>query len=161
MGMQRWDPFDEMMSLRDAMNRLIEQSVVSPTSSAQEGRSRPGSVQVDLREREDDYVLEASLPGFKPEEIDISVLGNQISIRGEHTEEQERRQERYHIRERRAGRFQRTVTLPSNVQADQARCEFNNGVLTLTLPKAAEAKPRRIPISGGAQQIEGKTTPPK
>ena len=87
--------------------------------------------------------------------------------------EQEREQGRYHLRERRFGRFQRTIALPSAVQANQAQCDFNNGVLTVTLPKAEESRPRRIPIGAGRQpaiegsakatggQIQQPSTPPQ
>jgi HSP20 family protein len=161
MSIQRWDPFAEMMSLRDAMNRLMEDSFVRPGAAmTASGGSMLGAA-VDLREQDDAYVLEASLPGLKPEDIDVSVLGNQITIQGELKGEQEREQGRYHLRERRFGRFQRTIALPSAVQANQAQCDFNNGVLKVTLPKAEETRPRRIPIGAGRQpaiESAGRTT---
>jgi len=158
MTMERWEPFSEMLSLRDAMNRLLEESFVRPSLAT---RSMPGgmSLPVDLRETEDQYVLEAALPGVKPEDIEVSVQGNHISIRGEVKQEQERKGERYHVRERRVGQFQRSIALPNTIQADRVSCDFKNGVLTVTLPKAEEARPRRIQISSGEQRraIEGRT----
>ena len=154
MSVQRWDPFAEMMSLREAMNRLFEESFVRP-GSAMQPAGGPMGLSIDLRENEDNYVLEAAVPGLKPDDIDISVLGNQVTLQGETKQEQDRQGERYHLRERRFGRFQRTVSLPTAVQADQATAEFRDGMLILTLPKAQETRPRRIPIGrGGQQQIE-------
>jgi HSP20 family protein len=155
MTIERWDPFGEMLTLRDAMNRLIEESFVRP-SPALSTSARMG-VPIDLRETEDQYILEASIPGVQPEDIDITVQGNQLTIQAEQKQEQENKGERYLYRERRYGRFQRTLTLPTNVQADQVQCELKNGQLTVSLPKAEEARPRRIQITGGKQQqqIEG------
>jgi HSP20 family protein len=155
MTIERWDPFSEMLTLRDAMNRLIEESFVRPGTTAVALPGRAG-FRADLRETENEYVLEASLPGVKPEDIDISVEGNQVSIRAETKAEEEKQGERYLFRERSYGRFQRTLTLPTNIQADQVNAELNNGILTLTLPKAEEARPRRIQVRGGgqSQQLE-------
>ena len=158
MSIQRWDPFAEMMSLREAMNRLFEESIVRPGSPMQPAGGQLG-LAIDLRENEDSYVLEAAVPGLKPDDIDISVLGNQVTIQGETKQEQDRQGERYHLRERRVGRFQRTISLPTAIQADQATAEFRDGLLILTLPKGQEAQPRRIPIGGGQQQLEASAPP--
>jgi HSP20 family protein len=156
MTIERWDPFGEMLSLRDAMNRLFEESFVRPSLAATQAPGRMG-LPIDLRESEEQYVLEAALPGVKPEDIDVSVQGNQLRIQGELKQGEDKQGERYHYRERRYGQFQRTIALPSNVKADQVACEFQGGLLTVTLPKAEEARPRRIQISGGEQprQIAG------
>jgi HSP20 family protein len=150
MTIERWDPFGEMLSLRDAMNRLLEESFVWPSRATTQLPSRMGPP-IDLRETEDQYVLEAALPGVKPEDIDVSVQGNQVRIQAELKQDEEKKGERYHYRERRYGQFQRTITLPNNVKSDQVTSEFRNGLLTLTLPKAEEARPRRIQITGGEQ----------
>jgi len=156
MTIERWDPFGEMLSLRDAMNRLFEESFVQPSLATTQTPGRMG-LPVDLRETEDQFVLEAALPGVKPEDIDVSVQGNQVRIHGEMKQDEEQKGERYHFRERRYGQFHRTIALPTNVKPDQVACEFRNGLLTVTLPKAEEARPRRIQISGGEQpkQIAG------
>lgn len=156
MTIERWDPFGEMLSLRDAMNRLFEESVVWPSMTTSQASGRAG-LPVDLRETEDQYVLEAALPGVKPEDIDVSVQGNQLRIHAEMKQDEDKKGERYHFRERRYGQFQRTIALPNNVKPDQVTGEFRNGVLTVTLPKAEEARPRRIQITGAEQprQIAG------
>ena len=156
MTIERWDPFSEMLSLRDAMNRLLEESFVWPSQATALAPGRMG-LPIDLRETEDQYVLEAALPGVKPEDIDVSVQGNQLRIQAELKQDEEKKGERYHFRERRYGQFQRSIALPTNVKPDQVACEFQGGVLTVTLPKVEEARPRRIQISGTEQprQIGG------
>src|SRR5215210_4340507 len=100
-----------MVTLRDAINRLFEESVVSP-GTAQSARLGGMGIPVDLRETEDQYVIEAVLPGLKPDDIDISVQGNQVTIQGETKQAEEQQGAQYRLRERRFGRFQRTLTLP-------------------------------------------------
>jgi len=143
----RWDPFREMVSLRDAMNRLFEESFVRPFGG---WLALPGEMQtlaLDVYETDDNLVVEAALPGIKPEDVDISVVGNTLSIKAE-TKHEEKKEEKgkYHYQERRYGAFQRTVSLPVEVHADKAEAVFENGVLKLTLPKAEEAKPKRITV---------------
>jgi HSP20 family protein len=150
MTIERWDPFGEMLSLRDAMNRLFEESFVQPSLATTQ---TPGHMRlpIDLRETEDQYILEAALPGVNPDDIDVSVQGNQVRIQGELKQDEEQKGERYHFRERRYGQFQRTIALPNDVKPDQVACEFRNGLLTVTLPKAEQVRPRRIQITGGGQ----------
>ena len=141
----RWDPFREMVSLRDAMDRLFEESFVRPRGwiAPAEGVA---SLAVDVHESDDDLTVRASIPGVKPEDIDISITGDTLTIKGETREEKEEKTGNYHLRERRYGAFQRTVSLPTQVNADKASAEFENGVLTLTLPKVEEVKPKSITI---------------
>ena len=148
----RWDPFREMMSLRSQMDRLLSDW---PRSSSGWGDSESGGLQnlpLDLSESDQAYTVCASIPGIKPEDLEISVQNNMLTIRGETKSEQEREGDRWHLRERRVGQFQRTIALPNNVDSDQVGAEYNDGVLTLTLPKSEEAKPRRINIQRGSEQ---------
>lgn len=153
MTIARWDPFGEGLRLRDAMNRLFEESVVRPaTFGTGEGFGLP----LDLEESQDGYTVRASLPGFKPEDVNISVTGDTLTIRAEHKGEEEQKGRNYLLRERRFGSVTRSVTLPTRLQADQAEARYENGELILTLPKAEEVKPRQIQISsGGKQQLGG------
>lgn len=155
MTIERWNPFGEMLTLREAINRLFEESFVQPSST--QPTSAQIGVPIDLRETDDQYILEASLPGVRPEDINITVQGSQLTLQAEQKQEEEKKGEHYLYRERRHGQFRRTLTLPTNIQADQVICELKNGQLTVTLPKAEEAKPRRIQITSGEQQqqIEG------
>jgi HSP20 family protein len=140
----RWEPFRDLISLRDAMDRLFEESVVRPR-----GWLAPfggENLAVDVYETDQDVVIKTSLPGVKPEDIDISVVGDTVTIKGEAKEESEVKEESYVRRERRFGSFCRTVPLPNQVVADKAEARFEHGVLTLTLPKAEEVKPKSIKV---------------
>jgi HSP20 family protein len=143
----RRDPIRDMVSLRDAMDRLFEESFVRPFGGGPLFSGVSQGLALDMYETDDNLVVEASLPGFKPDEVDISVVGNTLTIKGEHEERQEEEKEgKYHFRERRYGSFQRSVSLPADVNSDRAEASFENGVLKLTLPKQEESKPRRIQV---------------
>jgi len=144
----RFEPLRDFVSLRDAMDRLMEDSFINPRS----GLLAPltgGSLALDIYETDQDVIVKASLPGVKPEDIDISVVGDTLTIKGEVKEESDVENECYHCRERRTGTFQRTVTLPSITVPDKADAKVDNGVLTLTLPKAEEVKPKSIRVKTG------------
>lgn len=144
MALSRWEPFREMMSLREAMDRLFEESFVWPSRVM--GAGGRTTFPLDVRERDDTYEIRAELPGVRPEDLDITVQGGMLTIRARTQQEEERPGENWIVRERRAGVYERTITLPTSVEADQAQARFEHGVLHLTLPKAAEARPKRIPI---------------
>jgi len=97
-------------------------------------------------ETEDNYLIKASLPGVKPEDVEITVHGETLTIRAQSKAEEEKKGEQWHLRERRFGSFQRSVTLATPVNSDQAQAHYEHGVLTLTLPKSEAAKPRQIKI---------------
>ncbi len=150
----RWEPFREMMSLRQAMDRLFEDSVVHPPRLwADAGR---GDFLMDMYQTENDVVIKASLPGVKPEEVDISVTDDVVTISGEHREEEEVKDKDYLRKEQRYGAFSRSVPVPVAVKSDKAEAEFEDGVLTLTLPKAEEVKPRQIKVKAKKAITEGK-----
>lgn len=154
MTLAQWDPFGELMTLRQAMDRLFEEAWVRPGRFlAAEGFSVP----MDVAEDEHYITVKVALPGVRPEEVDVSVVGNVLTIRGEHKEEQEQKQQTWHRRELRYGRFERSLTLPTEVQADQAETNFEYGILTLRLPKAEAARPKRIQIKSQQPPIEGST----
>ena len=144
MAMSRWDPIHEMLPLRDAMLRLVEDSVVRPGATVGRAVTAPIDVYVD----NDDYVLEVALPGVDPSQVNVQALGNQIAISGEYPTAPEGRQ--YLYRERVSGRFERSITLPTELDADKATAQYEHGLLRLRVPKAAAAKPRRIALSAGA-----------
>jgi HSP20 family protein len=141
----RWQPLSEMVTLRDAMDRLFDEAYNRPLGMADGGRARMAP-SVDLFETENDVVIKAALPGIKPEEVDINVTGEMITIKGETRDQTETQEKAYHIREHRWGRFERSVSLPTAIVADKAKAEFENGILTVTLPKADEVKPRTITV---------------
>ncbi len=147
MSLMRFDPERELLSLRDAMNRLMEESFVLPSMIGEiRGSGRSWGLAVDMYETNDHLVVKASVPGVKPENLDVTIQGETLTIKGETKEEREDQQGRYHYRERRQGAFSRTLTLPFPIQSDKAEATFENGVVTLTLPKAEEIKPRSIKV---------------
>jgi len=148
MAIERWDPFREAVSLRDAMNSLFQESFIRPGSLQARDGATP--LLLDISETEDEYVVEASLPGIKPEDVQITVHGDTLTIRGETKAEEEKKGQAWHLRERRFGSFQRSVALATPVDSDKAQAHFENGVLTLRLPKAEQAKPRQIKVGGAA-----------
>ena len=146
MALERWDPFREAVSLRDAMNALFQDSFVRPSGSTAPGGGV--ALPLDVAENENEFVVKASLPGVKPEDVQITVHGETLTIQAESKFQEEKKDERWHIRERRAGSFQRAIVLPVPVDSDKAQASFDHGVLTLTLPKSEKAKPRQIRIGG-------------
>jgi HSP20 family protein len=131
-----------MMSLRDAMDRLFDDAFTRPLS-LRDGWSVPA---IDMFQTEDDVVVRAALPGIKADEVQINVSGEVLTLKGEMKHEEEKKDKAWHIREQRWGSFERSVSLPTSVVADKAKAEFENGVLTITLPKAEEVKPKTITV---------------
>jgi HSP20 family protein len=145
MGSQRWDPWSDIISLREAMTNLLEESFVR---SGDSGRSGVG-LAVDVLETPDAYEIYGSVPGMAPEDVEISVLGDTMTIRGDRRSislPEEGEGTHWLIRERHAGGFSRTITLPTAVRAEDASAEFRDGVLTVRLPKAEEVRGRTIPV---------------
>ena len=138
----RWEPMREMMSVGDLMGQAFDDFFSRSTSTI----DRYGVLHLDMAETEDDVVVQAAIPGVKPDEINISVSGDTLTIRGEVKEDDELEENNYHIREMRRGSFTRSVLLPSKVIADKAKAKFENGILKLTLPKAEEVKPKTISV---------------
>jgi len=145
MTVARWTPWREMMTLREAMDRLFEESFVHPTRGWGEGsRKRPFRLPLDVYTTPEEIVIAASLPGLTPDEVDIVIEGDALTIRGELRPPLENVE--YLFQERPYGTFSRTLTLNVPVDADKAEAVFENGVLTLTLPKAEETKPKVIAV---------------
>ena len=143
---RRNNPFGELLSLRQAMDRLFEDSWVRPGSWFGAGAGDQGMA-IDVRTTPDSLVVEAALPGVKPEDVEISMLGDTLTISGRTSEEKSSEEDGYTYREIRRGSFSRTLTLPRGVKSDAAEANFDNGLLRLSFPKAEEAKPRQIRIS--------------
>ena len=134
-----------MASLRTAMDRIFDD--VRPFRAFNgHGGAGEGYFPVDLLETNDEVVVKASLPGVKPEDIDISVTGQVLTLKGESKEEHEEKAQNFYRRERRHGTFVRQFTLPAEVDANKAAADFEHGVLRLTLPKADTAKPKTIKV---------------
>ncbi len=144
MSITRWEPWSELMTLRDAMDRLFQESFVQPGRLLGAGTS--GGVPIDMYQKDGALVVKAALPGVKAEDIDITVVGDTLTIKGETKEEKEVKEENVIRRERRFGSFSRSVSLPNPVDTSKANATFEDGVLTLTLPVAEEARPKAIKV---------------
>jgi HSP20 family protein len=140
----RWEPMGNLVSLRDAMDRMFDESFFRPLAPF--GLWGDGSLAVDMYETDDSVVLKTAVPGVKGEDINISVAGDTLSVKAESKAEEEVRRENYLRRERRYGAYRRSVTLPGGLRTDKAEADFTDGVLTLTFPKAEEVKPKTIKI---------------
>ncbi len=128
------------------MDRLFEESFSRVYGGEPERREFALSIPMDMYETMDDLVVRTDLPGLKPEEVDISITGNTLTVEGEFKTEEESERENVHFRERRYGRFQRSVSLPTNIDTDATEATFKDGVLMIRIPKREEAKPKQIPV---------------
>jgi HSP20 family protein len=137
------------------MNRLFEQAVLkTPATGGDGGTFAPA---LDIHESQDAYTIKVSLPGVKPEDVNVQYQKGVLTFSGESRADTNREEGTYHLRERRWGRFSRSVSLPDTVNAERAEASFDQGVLTLRMPKAEETKPRQIEVktgSGGSPAIE-------
>ncbi|MFN2530820.1 MAG: Hsp20/alpha crystallin family protein [Pyrinomonadaceae bacterium] len=147
MSIVRYDPFRDLRSLQEEVNRLFSTNLTG--AFADEGIGRGAwNPSVDIYENKDQIVLEAELPGMKQQDFDLSIENNVITLRGERKFEKTDEADNYHRVERSYGSFTRSFTLPQTVSAEGARAEYNHGVLRVTLPKREETKSRRIQITG-------------
>ncbi len=146
MAIIRWDPFRDLVSLRDRMNRLFEDAVSTARSGEKDMISTAWAPAVDIYEDENQLVLTAEIPGIAEKDIEIKVEDNTLSIMGERKLEKETKEENYHRIERSYGSFVRSFTLPNYVDVENIRAEHENGVLKVTMPKRAELKPRKVKI---------------
>ena len=141
----RWQPANDLMSLRDAMDRLFEDSWV--TSRSWNLPAAWAEPTLDVYETSDNVVVQAAIPGVKPEDVEITVKGNYLALSGETKQETESQDKNYLRRETRVGSFSRALELPAGLQTDKADAKFENGVLTITFPKAEAVKPKTIKIN--------------
>jgi len=145
MAIERWRPFTDLMSLRQAMDRLFEDSFVRP-SRALETLGEVAAPALDVYQTASEIVVKAALPGVKPEDVSIDITGETLTVKGESKADQEVKREDYLYQERRYGAFSRSVVLPGGLKTDKAEATMDDGVLTLTIPKAEEVKPKAIKV---------------
>jgi HSP20 family protein len=155
MAIERWQPFSELMSLRQAMDKLFEDSFVRP-SRALAAFGEVAVPALDVYQTPNEVVVKAAMPRLKPEEISIDITGETLTIRGETKAEEEVKRENYLYQERRYGSFSRSVVLPSGLKPDKAEATMEDGVLTLTIPKAEEIKPKAIKVKAKEKPKEKK-----
>ena len=154
MSITRYDPFRDLRTLQDEVNRLFSSNF--SRSFGDEGFARGAwAPSVDIYENKDQIVLEAELPGMNREDFELTVENNVLTLRGERRFEKKDETDNYHRVERAYGQFSRSFTLPQTVSAENATAEYKNGVLSVVLQKREEVKARRIEIGG--QSAEGGT----
>lgn len=140
---QPWRPFREVVSLRDAMDRLFEDSVITPKSG--------GMPKIDIKDTKGAIVVKAELPGMSEDEINVEVHDGVMTISGEKKEEAEKEDEGYYYKESHSGAFSRSFTLPADVKEDKAEAEMKHGILWITVPKTEAKQPKKIAIKKSAK----------
>ena len=140
-----WRPFGEMVTLRDAMDRLFEESVVTPAKAG-------GMPKINVKETKDAVIVKAELPGVAEEDVTVEVADNIMTISGEKKEEKEEKDEGFYHKEMYTGSFTRSFTLPSEVKSEKAEAEMDNGILTITVPKVAPKQAAKIAVKKKAKK---------
>ena len=139
----RWNPAREFNAMNHVMNRLVDEF----SGGSLPPMTNDWKMPLDVMETEDGFEVVASLPGVNPDDINVTLENKVLTIQAEITEDEVQEEERYHIRERRVGSFERSLRLPATIATDDIVANYEHGILTLTLPKAEEIKPKRIGIT--------------
>jgi HSP20 family protein len=149
MAIVRWEPFRDLVSLQERMNRLFDESFrgVARGSGEEDWVGGAWAPAVDIYEQNGNIVLKAELPGIDPKDVDVRVENNILTLRGERKLEKEVKRESYHRVERSYGTFTRSFTLPSAIDTEKIKAEYKDGVLQMTLPAKEEARPKQISIN--------------
>ena len=147
MAITRWDPFRDLMSIQNEMNRLFGRTYGGDVGETTRGAWTPS---LDVYETQEKFVITMELPGVSPDDVDISVEDSTLVVRGERKFYREQDQDSFLRIERRFGEFTRSLTLPSTADAESIQASFDQGVLTVEVPKREEAKPRKISIKAKA-----------
>jgi HSP20 family protein len=145
MAIVRWEPFSNLLTAQRDFDRLFKEAF-NPFVSEGDLSTRTWAPPVDIYENENDIVLKAELPGIEPKDVEVKVEDNTLYLKGERRFEKEVKNESYHRVERSYGSFARSFSLPNSISTDKVKAEFKDGLLTLTLPKREEAKPRTVKI---------------
>lgn len=143
MAITRWDPFRDLMGIQNEMNRLFGRTYGGDMGESARGAWTPA---LDVYETKENFVITMELPGLSADDVDISVEDSTLMVRGERKFYAEQNEDSFHRIERRFGEFTRSLTLPSTADAENIKASFDQGVLTIEVPKKEEAKPRKIAI---------------
>jgi len=158
MTLMKWEPFPEMVSLREAMDKLFEDSFIRPSRLMPLEGAGPA---IDMYQTDKEVVVKAALPGIKADEVDIHVTDDGVIIKGERKQDKEVKRENYYYQEHRYGSFSRFVALPAGLETDKAEATMDDGILTLTIPKAPGVKPKTVKVKqvkkAGAKEPEAKS----
>lgn len=155
MAIIRWDPFRDIVTLREKMNRLFEDAVTA-RGEEKDMISSTWTPSVDIYETGNEIVLTAEVPGIDEKDIDIKIENNTLSIQGERKFEKETKEENYHRIERSYGSFFRSFTIPHNVDQDKIEAEHEGGVLRVVMPKKPESKPKKVKVLKPKKKAESK-----
>lgn len=139
----RWNPYREMNHMRRMMDRVYDENLAQRWNDAERAAS---PLALDVKESDEAYVVKATLPGIDPQEVEITYNNKTLSIQGELKSEEEQENERYHMRERYSGKFFRQLRLPIPINEEAIDAKYEHGILTLTLPKSEELKPKKIVV---------------
>lgn len=138
----RWDPFKELLSLRDEFDRIFKEYFIRPEKVDEEWFPM-----LDMKEDSENILVNIEVPGMRKEDIKVTLRGNQLLVSGERRFEKEKKDETYHRIERSYGKFQRIITIPVEVEQSKIKATYENGILSITLPKTEKEKPKEIEIS--------------
>ena len=147
MTLTRWDPFRDLVTLQDRMNRLFDESVRNVRTGDEALSSATWSPAVDIYETANEVVVKAELPEVNQSDIDIQVENNTLTLRGERKFDKETKQENFHRIERAYGVFSRSFTLPSTVDQERIKADYKDGILRISLPKREASKPKQIKVA--------------
>ncbi len=153
MAIIRWDPFRDMVTLRERMNRMFE-DVFSGRTEDKEIAASTWAPAVDIYETENELVLTAEIPGVAEKDVEIKVEDNTLTLKGERRFEKETREENYHRIERSYGSFYRAFALPNSIDPDKIQAEHENGVFKIVMPKRLELKPRTVKVLKPAEKTK-------
>ncbi len=156
MSMTRWRPFNELMTWQRMMDRLFNEPMAHSGTWWEEMTT---TFPIDMYQTENEIVVKASLPGVKPEDVEVTVHGDMLTIKGEMKADEEVKKENYLYQESRYGSFYREIHLPTPVSMDKADAKFDHGMLMITLPKAEQAKAKQLKVNVHPA-IEGQTSKP-
>jgi len=147
MDLIRWNPWNELVSLRERMNRVFDDSLFRSDRREDSLAMGTWSPAVDMFEKDDQVVIKAELPGLDKNDISLDLQNGVLTLKGERKYENEVKEENYYRREMSCGKFIRSFTLPADVDADKIKAEFQKGLLTVEVPKPEEPKPKQIPVN--------------
>jgi len=147
MDLIRWNPWNELVSLRERMNRVFDDSLFRSDRRDDLMAMGTWSPAVDMFEKDDQVVIKAELPGLEKKDISLDLTNGVLTLKGERKHENEVKEENYYRREMSCGKFIRSFSLPGDVDADKIKAEFQNGLLTVEVPKPEEHKPKQIPVN--------------
>lgn len=146
MALTRWDPFRDFMALEQELGRIFERTL-SPGEQIARRSGGFWTPAIDVYERDAELIVKAELPGIKAEDVEVTVEDDTLSIKGERKQTEEVKEEHYYRVERRYGSFERLIPLSTTVSKDAIKATFKDGVLEVSLPKAEEAKAKRVKIA--------------